>query len=579
MMTPLIPESAPFNAAQRGWLNGFLAGLFAEGSGAAPSTAEPPTPLTILFGSQTGTAEGLAKKIAKEAKSTGFEVKLSELDAFPFEEIPATPNLMVITSTYGEGEPPDNAQEFVSRITDASAPRMEGCRYSILGLGDTNYPDFNECAKRIDARLADLGAQRVGSPVFCDVDFEESAANWTSATLAAFKGGSAPVLNGIDQTESSTSAKPPAPSDESQSATLKTNRNLNATGSAKETRHIEIDLEDTGLVYEVGDALSVMPQNDPALVEEILAAAGFSGDEEASLSDGSTVPLYEALRLHCDISKLTPTFLEAATRLCRHPELIEVTGDKEKLRAFCDGRSILDPIADFRIAFPTAEYLLATLKPLRPRLYSIASSPRVHPGEVHLTVGVVQYRTFERNRSGVCSSFLARSQPGDPIQVKIHANPAFRIPSDGDLPLIMVGPGTGIAPFRAFLEERAATGAKGPNWLFFGDQKSACDFLYRDELEAMHRDGHLTRVDTAFSRDQEEKIYVQHRMKECGKELFAWLESGASFCVCGDASRMAKDVDRTLHEIVREQKGCNADEAAAYVAVLKKEKRYLRDVY
>ncbi|MCC5808482.1 MAG: sulfite reductase subunit alpha, partial [Opitutales bacterium] len=357
------------------------------------------------------------------------------------------------------------------------------------------------------------------------------------------------------------------------------NHNLNAPDSAKETRHIEIALGQSGLSYEAGDALGVCPENSPRLVDDIIAASGLPEDAPAPLPDGRVGPLFEALRYHYDITRLTAPFVEACARLSSAAELKTLVDDKEAMKAYLDGRTQLDPVRDHGVRFPSTEHFIAPLKQLRPRLYSISSSPRAHPGEVHVTVGTVRWTAHGEDRLGVCSTFLAGLAEGERCRVFLQPNNSFRPPADSAAPMVMVGPGTGIAPFRAFIEERAALGHTGRNWLFFGDQRSATDFLYADELKHWQKRGVLTRLDTAFSRDQAEKIYVQDRMREHGRELYDWLEAGAAFYVCGDASRMAKDVDAALHDIIAEHAGRDADFAAEYVQSLRAAKRYLRDVY
>jgi sulfite reductase (NADPH) flavoprotein alpha-component len=363
---------------------------------------------------------------------------------------------------------------------------------------------------------------------------------------------------------------------------LTLNRRLNGEGSGKDTRHIGFSLEGSDLAYEAGDALAVVPANCDALVDDLLKALGCSGDEAVPGAKGPEVPLREALHRHYEIGRISPALLKEFATRTGDAALLRVTqpdanGEQTK---FLRGREVIDLLlAHPAVTFTPTEFI-ALLRKLQPRLYSIASSPKAHPGEVHLCVGVVRYESLGRGRKGVCSTFLADRVPDQaPVPVYVHENRSFRPPADPDRPLIMVGPGTGIAPFRAFLEERRETGAKGANWLFFGDQRASLDFLFRDEMEAMQQAGGLQRLDLAFSRDQAEKVYVQHRMLENAKELFAWLEDGGHFCVCGDASRMAKDVDAALRQVIQTAGGKTAEDASAYVAKLEAEKRYVRDVY
>lgn len=559
---PFIPDNAPFTTEQRAWLNGFFAGMFSRGTQPAAVTAPPVlTPLTILFGSQTGTAESLAKKAAKEAGKRNFAATVLDMAQTDLAKLAGEKNVLVITSTYGDGEPPDNAKALHAAL-GAGAGSLAGVRFSVCGLGDTNYAQFCRCAQDFDAWLEKAGATRALARAECDLEYEEKFNAWLEAALAALAGSE---FN-VPSSESGREAPPKVETGYSRqkpyAALLVTSRTLNGAGSAKQVNHVEFDLGDSGLVYEAGDALGVYAQNCPELVNDVLSALGCDGEEAVPAPDGSSIPLRRALTEFYDLGK-----------------------PSDELRTRCGGVSagphVVDALAG-RVSVKIAPTdFVKSLKKLQPRLYSISSSPKAHPGRVHLTVGAVRYEKEGRARKGVCSTFLAeRAQAGvTRVGVFVHANKAFRPPADSDAPMIMVGPGTGIAPFRAFLEERQATGAKGKNWLFFGDQRTGTDFLYREEIEEMQRSGVLTRLDTAFSRDQAEKIYVQQRMLENAMELFAWLEQGAHFYVCGDASRMAKDVDAALHQVIERAGGKSKEQAAEYVEKLKAAKRYARDVY
>jgi sulfite reductase (NADPH) flavoprotein alpha-component len=587
LQIPHIPESAPFTPEQRAYLNGFLAGMFSRvpAAGGATATAPAPKPLeplTILFGSQTGNCEGLAKRIAKEAGKREFAPTVHDMAKYPLAQLPGERAVLLVTSTYGDGEPPDNAKAFWEHISPASAPRLDGVRFSVCAVGDSSYAKFCGFGKDVDSRLEALGAIRAQPRVDCDVEYEEPFIQWLSAALSALAPGepqaaAASTLPASPSTPETIvfSKKNPFP------ARLLVNRKLNAGGSAKDVRHFEIALAGSGLDYQVGDALGVVPRNDPALAAEIIAALGATGEEPVSGKDGASVSFREALTGHYEITRIPKPLLEHFAKNSNDETLKKVASPDAngELTKFLWGREIIDLL----IAHPTVRFapveFIALLRKLQPRLYSISSSPKAHPGEVHLTVGAVRYESFGRQRGGVCSTFLAdRADTATQVPVFVHSNNAFR-PPPPDKPLIMVGPGTGIAPFRAFLEERRATGATGRNWLFFGDQKSSTDFLYREEIEGYQRDGGLHRLDLAWSRDQAAKVYVQDRMRENAAELYRWLEEGAGFYVCGDASRMAKDVDAALHEVLVVAGGKTADEAASYVKRLKSEKRYLRDVY
>ncbi len=544
---PLIPENAPFSLEQRAWLNGFLAGVLNRGSAPAISSssaaaAEVKRPLLVAFGSQSGNAESLAKRLAREAASRGFVARAAGLDSLQPADLVKEQNVLLITSTWGEGDMPDNATSFWDSINqNGSSPKLDGVKYSVLALGDKNYGEtFCLAGKKLDARLAELGAVRVSERVDCDVEFDDLAKAWSESAFSALTGSTttavAVTTTVVAETvvETGWTKKNPFP------AKLLANVNLNARGSSKDTRHIAFSLAGSGLSYEVGDALGVHVQNCPEVVDAVIAAYQLDPDAEAALPDGGTAPLREALIKHYEVRQL----------IGKAPSAFSVS-------AFIEG-----------------------LRKLQPRLYSIASSIKAHPDEVHLCIGAVRYSADGVAHKGVASTFLAdRLQLEQTTGVYFHAANHFRLPTDLSKPVIMVGPGTGIAPFRAFLEEREATGASGKNWLFFGDQKRNSDFLYHDQIIDWVQKGLLTRLDTAFSRDQEEKIYVQTRMTQAACEFWQWLEEGAHFYVCGDAKRMAKDVDEALHTIIQTQGGKTAEEAAAYVAQMKKEKRYGRDVY
>ena len=586
-LVPVLPDNAPFTPEQRAYLNGFLAGLFSRApqpnlTAPAPET-KPLTPLTILFGSQTGNAENLSKRIAKEAGKRGFAPTIQDLGKYATAQLASEAALLVVTSTYGDGEPPDNAKAFWEFLGGEAAPKLAQMKFSVLALGDSNYPKFCAFGKAVDERLEKLGATRVLPRTDCDVEYEEPFAQWMNGALSALAPAAAPAPAAVPvvevapaKTTSTYSKSHPFP------APLLANVKLNGDGSAKDTRHFAFSLEGSGLSYEAGDALGVRATNCPELAEELLRALGRSGEEPVPDRDGKETPLREALVHHYEITRIPAPLLKAVAERSGDAELQKLTapGVNGELSKFLWGREIIDLLHGHPKAKFTPSEFVALLKKLQPRLYSISSSPKAHPGEVHLCVGVVRYDSLGRARKGVCSTFLAERVPaGGAVPVFVHHNKNFRPPANPDAPMIMVGPGTGIAPFRAFLEERRASGAKGRNWLFYGDQRSATDFLFRDELEAMQREGTLHRLDLAFSRDQAEKIYVQTRMLEHAQELYAWLEEGGGFYVCGDASRMAKDVDAALHQVIQTAGGKSAEEATAYVAALKKDKRYQRDVY
>ncbi|MBO0143062.1 sulfite reductase subunit alpha [Agrobacterium sp. Ap1] len=578
MMIPHIPEDAPFNGEQRAWLSGFMAGLNSrliagENTASAPASSAA-QPIHILYGTQTGNSENLAMDAAASAKGIGMAPEVRGLDDIEMEALAAMRHVVIVTSTYGEGEMPDNAQLFWEALSADTAPRLEGMKFAVLALGDTGYDGFCQAGKLIDTRLEQLGATRIATRLDCDIDFEDAAAAWFGETLplAAEKPvAGAATATAPSREQTGWSRKNPYVS------TMAVNRRLSGAASTKEIRHFEFDLADSGLVYEAGDALGVMPVNDPALVDLLIARLGAAAETEIS---GAS--LGARLSTQYEISTPSRDLIAEVERRAGHEELTHVVrnGDKEALDAFLWSKDTLDLISLIPQGSLNALEFAALLKPLQHRAYSISSSPKEAEGSVHLTVASVRYHAANRDRGGVCSTYMAdRVTEGASAGIFVSPNKAFRVPGNDDAPMIMVGPGTGIAPFRAFLQERRARGAKGRNWLFFGDQRRESDFIYEDELSTMSRDGLLTRLDLAFSRDQDAKIYVQTRMKENGKALFSWLEDGASFYVCGDASRMARDVDTALGEIIAEHGGMTAEKAADYLAGLKKDKRYLRDVY
>lgn len=571
-----LPDDAPFTQEQRAWLEQFLTKTLA--GVAIPSTPSgPAVPVTILWGSQTGNSEGLAKKLMKRMKKGNFEPEIIDMADYDRERLPKEKNLLIITSTYGDGEPPDNAADLYEWIMADGVPSLEGVSYSVLALGDTSYPDFCKCGIDFDERLSALGATQIYQRVDSDVDYDDPFKEWSEGVIniLAPEFQVVPDHSGaLDQQEDGYSKNRPFPSE------ILNNYNLNK-GGAKETHHVELSLEGSELTYEVGDALGVYPTNPPEVVDEILANLPFRTDVDVPLPDGTEGPLRDALISHYDIGTINKTLVQKWQERSGSPFLraLVEADDKKAYEDFCWGRDLIDLVVDHPADFSDGEDFVDILKKLQARLYSIASSPEAHPGEVHLCVGIVRYESHGRKRGGICSTFLSDRSEGTTPGVYVHANKAFRMPDSDDTPLIMCGPGTGIAPFRAFLEQRRISGAKGPNWLFFGNPHQKTDFLYEEEFTAFQKDGLLQRLDLAWSRDQKQKVYVQNLMIENGSELWKWLEDGAAFYVCGDASRMAKDVDAALHQVIETHGGKTADEAVEYVKQLKKDKRYQRDVY
>lgn len=583
MKVPYIPEDAPFSEDQRAWLGGFLAGLHsrafmgggatAASGGAAQAEAVTP-PLDILFGTQTGNAEEVANDAAALAKARGFAPRVNDLDAIEMDQLAAMDNVLIVVSTYGEGEMPDNAEIFWEALSASTAPRMEALNFAICALGDTSYDDFCQAGKLIDMRLEQLGAKRILPRVDCDVDFEDLAAEWMDKAVptASDAAKGTEVLAPKTQKDGYSRKNPYL-------AKMVDNRVLSGAKSAKEIRHLAFALGDSGMTYEAGDALGVMPVNAPDLVDTMMKRLGVSATD---VVDGQDTTMGELLSTKLEISRPSTELVRSLEPLVGHDEFSHVigNGDKEALENFLWGRDTLDLLnlkPDLKL---DPAQVVRWMKPLQHRAYSISSSPKAHEGEVHLTVASVRWTYDGRPHGGVCSTYMADYVPeGAEAGIFMSPNKSFRVPSDNSVPMIMVGPGTGIAPFRAFLEERREIGATGHNWLFFGDQHRADDFIYEDEIGEMSADGFLTRLDLAFSRDQKEKIYVQNRMEENGKSLFGMLEEGGHFYVCGDATRMAKDVDAALHRIIETHGGMSAEAATEYVNAMKKEKRYVRDVY
>ncbi len=576
-----FPDDAPFSDQQRAWLSGYLAGLDAQLAAMPAATlgaSQNQGTIHILYGSQTGNAEGVAMQAGDMVKARGLNAVVEELDAVSLERLAEIERCLIVVSTYGEGEMPDNAELFWEALSASGAPRLEHMRYAVLGLGDTGYDMFCEAGKLLDVRFEQLGAQRITHRVDCDVDYEEPAEQWLSEAVPLAGEGLETGASDGQASASSVATKAAVWTRKNPYlSTVVDNRNLSGAQSAKEIRHIAFALGDSGIEYVAGDALGVIPENHSDLVELLLQRVGAQWDTAV---DGFDAPLGDLLQRNYEIMTPPRDLLTHIHEYGCDDEFRRVfeNGDKEALEDYLWGKDILDLLD--HCADMNAKTLLSLLRPLQHRAYSISSSPAAHPDEIHLTVAAVRWHYNNRMHRGVASTWLADTLgEGGQGRIFLSPNKNFRTPADPDAPVIMVGPGTGIAPFRAFLQERQASDGSGKNWLFFGDQHLDTDFIYADEMEAFSRDGTLTRLDLAFSRDQSEKIYVQHRMRENGAALYSWLEEGGYFYVCGDATRMAKDVDVALHDVVRKEGGLSEDAAADYINNLKREKRYLRDVY
>ncbi|MFG2988168.1 molybdopterin-dependent oxidoreductase [Streptomyces sp. NPDC048257] len=583
---PSLPAGAPFEAGHALWIDGVLAGTYsrtATALAAVPPAAPAPVPATpdrptrrtvVLWASQTGNAEDLAAGVGAALTEGGSPTTVHSMaDRAPAALAPGT-DLLIVTSTFGDGDAPDSGAAFWESLCAADAPRLQDVRYAVLALGDSSYDAFCGHGRRLDQRLEELGAHRLLPRVDCEPDYEEPAGRWLEQVREALAASPGP---GTEAGEPRRAADRNSP----YVARLSGNRLLSLPGATKEVRRFTFDLGEDGPAYEPGDALGVQPVNCPDLVTQWLAATGLSPDAEVAVPGRDPMPFSEALHRHLDITRLTPDLLRFVTEHTGDRGLKQLTrpDNKDGLARWTWGRGPVDVLTEFPVRIAAQEWA-ERLKRLQPRLYSISSSPLVDPREVSLTVSALRYEgPGGHPRKGVASTFLADAEPGTPVPLFVQSSAHFRPPAGADTPAIMVGPGTGIAPFMAFLEHRRALGHRGGNWLFFGEQRRATDFYYREELDELHRHGTLTRLDLAFSRDQRTKVYVQDRMREHGAQLWSWLQEGAHFYVCGDASRMAKDVDRALREIAVTHGGLHADEAAAYLKQLSAAKRYGRDVY
>ena len=590
-LLPLNPEqlarlqaaTTDFTPTQLAWVSGYFWGVLNQQSGAAVAApapaAEVPT-ITLISASQTGNARRVAEALRDDLLAAKLNVKLVNAGDYKFKQIAAEKLLVVVTSTQGEGEPPEEAVALHKFLFSKKAPKLDGTAFAVFGLGDTSYEFFCQSGKDFDNKLAELGAERLLDRVDADVEYQAAAAEWRARVVEALK-ARAPVAapaqlatsGAVNDIHTS-----PYTKEAPLTATLSVNQKITGRNSEKDVRHIEIDLGDSGLRYQPGDALGVWYQNDPQLVKELVELLWLKGDEPVTV-DGKTLPLAEALEWHFELTVNTATIVENYATLTRSESLLPLVGDKAQLQQYAAATPIVDMVR-FSPAQLDAEALIGLLRPLTPRLYSIASSQAEVESEVHVTVGVVRYEIEGRARAGGASSFLAdRVEEDGEVRVFIEHNDNFRLPANPETPVIMIGPGTGIAPFRAFMQQRAADGAQGKNWLFFGNPHFTEDFLYQVEWQSYVKEGLLTRIDLAWSRDQQQKIYVQDKLREQGAELWRWINDGAHIYVCGDANRMAKDVENTLLEVIAEYGAMDAEAADEFLSELRVERRYQRDVY
>ncbi|KZZ82745.1 MULTISPECIES: assimilatory sulfite reductase (NADPH) flavoprotein subunit [Bacillaceae] len=587
LLNQLLPT---LTDSQKNWISGYLAASAASTPGAAaaevPAQAAVQTiskNVTILYGSQTGNAQGLAQAGGKTLKEKGFEVTVASMNDFKPNQLKKIQNLLIVVSTHGEGDPPDNALSLHEFLHGKRAPKLEDLNYSVLSLGDSSYEFFCQTGKEFDSKLEELGGKRLHPRVDCDLDYDEPAAEWLEGVINGLLG-----LQGSDASvPDSSAATPAAVTNYSRTnpfhAEILESINLNGRGSNKETTHIELSLEGSGLSFEPGDSLGIYPNNDPALADLIISEMNWAPDEMVTVNkQGDVRSLKDALTSFYEITVLTKPLLEQAAQITGCQDLKELLspGREAELKEYLTGRDLLDLLRDFGPWAVPAQEILSVLRKIPARLYSIASSLAANPDEVHVTIGAVRYESHGRARNGVCSILCAeRLQPGDSLPVYIQPNQNFKLPANPETPIIMVGPGTGIAPFRSFMQEREEKEAEGKSWLFFGDQHFVTDFLYQTEWQKWMKDGLLTKMDVAFSRDTKEKVYVQHRMLERSRELFNWLQEGAAVYVCGDERNMAHDVHNALLEIIQKEGGLSQEKAEEYLAQMQQDKRYQRDVY
>ncbi|MFQ2908097.1 assimilatory sulfite reductase (NADPH) flavoprotein subunit [Aeromonas allosaccharophila] len=568
------------NTQQLAWVSGYLYGLSQTGHqsvAASAAVAAPSGSLTILYGSQTGNAKGVATAIKAQAEARSLPVTLASMADYKPKQLKKESHLLVVVSTYGEGEPPESAVDLFEQLKKGKVGKLEGLKFAVLGLGDSSYEFFCQTGKDFDGFLSKAGAERIYELASLDVDYQDAARNWGEQALNAIAAtrstgaASSSVASAVQQAvgHSQYSKENPFP------ARLSVNQKITGRDSTKDIRHIEINLADSGLIYQPGDALGVWFDNDAELVEEVLALTSLSGDE--ATARGS---LREVLTRELELTRLHGGFITGLADISGNAALKDLAGDKAQINGLVTSAQVVDVLKRFPTAL-TAEQLIGLLRPLTPRLYSIASAQSEVEEEVHLTVGVVRYPQEDGTvRSGGASSYLAdRLIEDGEVRVFVEHNDNFRLPANPDTPVIMVGPGTGIAPFRAFMQEREAQGAEGKNWLFFGNPHFTQDFLYQVEWQRYVKSGLLSKISLAFSRDQANKIYVQDRLREAGQELYQWLEAGAHFYVCGDANKMAKDVQEALLDVIAEHGHKSREEAEEYLSELRRAKRYQRDVY
>ncbi|WP_249593712.1 assimilatory sulfite reductase (NADPH) flavoprotein subunit [Peribacillus frigoritolerans] len=589
LLNSLLPS---LTETQKIWLSGYLTASLSvsnTSSADAPVLEAPSVgktiskEVTILYGSQTGNAQGLAENAASKLEGNGFQVTISSMSDFKVNNLKKIENLLIAVSTHGEGDPPDNTLSFHEYLHGRRAPSLEGLRYSVLALGDSSYEFFCETGKQFDKRLEELGGTRLFPRMDCDLDYDEPASEWLEGVISSLSEGQVSSAAAVPEAKASAGEQTSYSRTNPFKAEVLENINLNGRGSNKETHHLELSLEGSGLTFEPGDSLGIYPKNDSDLVDMLLMELEWDPEETVKVNkQGELRQLRESLISDFEITVLTKSLIEQAAQLSGNEDLKELLkpGNEERLKEYREGRDLLDFVRDFGSWGDSAQEFVSILRKMPARLYSIASSLSAYPDEVHLTIGAVRYESHGRERKGVCSILCAdRLQPGDLLPIYIQHNQNFKQPKNQDTPIIMVGPGTGIAPFRSFIQDREESAAKGKTWLFFGDQHFVTDFLYQTEWQKWLKTGVLTKMDVAFSRDADEKVYVQDRMREQSGELYEWLQKGAAVYICGDEKNMAHDVHNTLIEIIEKEGNMSHADAQAYLEDMQQNKRYQRDVY
>lgn len=571
---------------QIAWIEGYLSGLSKAKTNGSTTTFDASSlrmvsanpSLTILFGTHTGRSETIARQLSKKAIEAGITTVVTNMQDYNTKALSKEKNIAVIVSTHGEGDPPVQAEDFWEFIRGKRAPKLDGIHTAVLALGDKSYEKFCQTGIEIDEAFRKLGAKPIIPVLPCDVDFEEDANTWINSVVneiakTAASAQSTQITTEVPTTETSSYSKT-----NPYYATVLEKINLSGKGSNKEVYHIELSLEGSGLHYQPGDSIGIYSDNPPELVQQIISKTGFSSSDEVEVKAGK-VTFEQALRNHVEITVLNRDVLKKYAELINSEELKLLLTNRDELNAYLYGHDLLDLITSYKGTY-SAQELINSLRKLPPRMYSISSSEKFTPDEVHITVAIVRFEKYNRVRHGAASTFLSdRIDIDENVPVFIDHNPMFKLPENTNTPIIMVGPGTGVAPFRAFMQQREAENIIGKSWLFFGDQHFFTDFSYQTEWQKWLKTGNLEKLSVAFSRDQEQKIYVQHRMYEQKQELYKWLEKGANIYICGDMKRMAKDVEQTLTKIIQEEGKRSEEQARDYIKQLYKQKRYQLDVY